>query len=288
MLPKFLPTRHALLALCLSALLAPALLPAANAPPPPSAVVAAPVAATPPQPGPRLDAALARWKKVDWDAAVQADQLKFLNLVQQRCSETIFDFSARFFKQERINGELQDEEAADMKWRGSPFSVYMKYVLGDEGREVLYVAGQYDNKIQGHPGGWLGALIKVQVAPDDPSVLKTNLRPITAAGMINMISVIVAQCELARSHGDLQLQYVGKIEAGGRPAYAIKRLLPNKPIYPNKELVILIDCAALVPVGSDGYGWDGQLLTKYHFTDFKLNVGLPDRDFDRSNKDYGF
>jgi hypothetical protein len=281
--------RPALLALCLATLLAPALLPAADAPPPSSA--AAPVAAAPaepPRPGPALDAALARWKKVDWDAAVRADQMKFLGLAQQKCRETICDFTARFFKQERINGDLHDEEAADMKWRGSPFSVYMKYVLGDEGREVLYVAGRYDNKLLAHPGGWLGALIKVQIAPDDPSALKNNLRPITAAGMINMMAVIVAQCELARANGDLQLRYAGRIEVGGRPAYAIKRLLPNKPIYPNKELVILIDAADLVPVGCDAYGWDGQLLTKYRFTEFKLNVGLTDYDFDRANKDYHF
>ncbi len=284
--------KFSLLALCLAALLAPARLLAADAPPPSSAVAPKPVAAapvpTPPHPGPELDAAIARWKKFDWDAAVKADQLKFLYLVQQKCQETIVDFTARFFKQERIKGELHDEETADMKWRGSPFSVYMKYVIGDEGREVLYVAGQYDNKILAHPGGLLGYLIKVKFAPDDPAALKNNLRPITATGMINMMSVVVTQCALARANGDLQLQYGGKIEVGGRPAYAIVRLLPNKPIYPNKELVFLVDVADIVPVGGDSYGWDGQLFTKYRFTDFKINPGLTDRDFDRDNKDYGF
>jgi hypothetical protein len=293
MLANFQLSRPALLALFFSALVAAAQLPAAGAPPPSSASAAAPVVAaaiiaTPPHPGPELDAAIARWKKVDWDAAVKDNQLKFIYLVQQKCQETIVDFTARFFKQERINGDLHDEEAADMKWRGTPFSVYMKYVLGDPGREVLYVADRYDNKLLAHPGGLLGGLIKVKVAPDDPYVFKSNLRPITAAGMTNMISVVVAQCALARANGDLQLQYGGKIEVGGRPAYAIVRFLPNKTIYPNKELVFLVDCEAIVPVGADAYGWDGQLLTKYRFTDFKLNPGLSDLDFDRDNKAYGF
>lgn len=288
MLANFQLLRPALLGL--AALLTPAWLLAADAPPPSSAtsVVAAKPVAAPPRPGPELDAAIARWKKFDFDAAVKADQLKFLYLVQQKCQETIVDFTARFFKQERINGELHDEEAADMKFRAAPFSVYMKYVIGDEGREVLYVTDHYDNKLIAHPGGLLGALIKVKMATDDPTVFKNNLRPITAAGMTNMISMVVTQCALARSNGDLKLQYLGKIEVGGRQAYAIKRLLPNKPIYPNKELVFFVDVESIVPVGGDAYGWDGQLLTKYRFTGFKLNPGLSDHDFDRANKDYGF
>jgi hypothetical protein len=242
----------------------------------------------PPSKDTELAAAIAKWKKTDWETLVQEDQSKFLQQLRQKCSETITDFTATFLKQERISGELRDQETADMKWRAKPFSVYMKYTEGDKGREALYVEGQHDNKLLVHPGGFLGPLIQIQLAPDAERVMKDNLRPITAAGMTNMLSAIVSQCELAKKNGDLKLEYLGKTEVGGRKVYTIKRTLPQKKIYPCKELVIFIDCDTITPLGTDAYDWDGQLLSKYRYNDLKLNPGLTDDDFDRGNKNYNF
>ena len=230
----------------------------------------------------------AKWAKVNWEELAKTDQLAFLQKVQQKCQETVTDYDGTFFKQERIEGKLRDPEAAHMKWRNKPFSVYMKYTQGDKGREVIYVDGQNDNQIVAHPGGALGGLIQVKVDPLSERAMKDNLRPITMAGIINMMNSIVPQFELAQKNGDLKVQYLGKMEIGGRKTYAIKRVLPQKDPYPCKELVMFIDVEALIPVGADSYGWDGQLWSKYRYTDFKLNTGLKDEDFDPKNKDYNF
>lgn len=247
---------------------------------------------TPKTTGPKdqaeLEARLVKWKQVDWQTLAEKDQLKFVQQVRQKCGETLVDFTGTLFKQERIKGKLGKEEAALIKCRTSPFAVYMKYVKGDKDREVLYLDGKYDNKIQAHPGGAMGPLFQVQLKPDSDLAMKDNLRPITMAGMVNMMHSIVPQFELAAANGDLKTEYLGQMDVGGRKAYAVKRILPQKKEYLCHEFVFFIDTEALVPVGADSYGWDGQLESTYRYTDFKINPGLTDQDFDKTNKAYNF
>jgi len=134
----------------------------------------------------------------------------------------------------------------------------------------------------------MGPLFQVQIKPDSDLAMKDNLRPITMAGMVNMLRTVVPQFELASANGDLKTEYLGQMDIGGRKAYAIKRILPQKPIYPCRELVLFIDVEELVPVGADSYGWDGQLESTYRYTEFKINPGLTDYDFDKKNKAYNF
>jgi len=230
--------------------------------------------------------ATAKWAQVDWHSLVRTDQLKFLQLLQMKCHETVIDFTATFHKQERIDGKLRDEEAANMKWRRDPFSVYMKFVMGDKGKEAVYVEGQNSGKMRAHAGGLL-SWIKLWVEPDSSRAMKDNLRPITKAGMTNMLSAALAVYEEAARNGDLKVEFLGTMTAAGRTCYGIKRTLPKKDIYPGKELVLFIDCEKLVPVGADSYDWDGQIMSKYRYADLKLNTGLTDKDFDWKNPDYG-
>ncbi len=272
----------------------PAEPPAAAEPMKPVSPVAAPVSSA--APFPQLDPSLpktedeirraaAKWAQVDWHSLVRTDQLKFLQLLQMKCHETVIDFTATFHKQERIDGKLRDEEVATMKWRRDPFSVYMKFVVGDKGKEALYVDGQNGGKMRAHAGGLL-SWIKLWVEPDSSRAMKDNLRPITKAGMTNMLSAALAVYEEAARNGDLKVEFLGTMTAAGRTCYGIKRTLPKKDIYPGKELVLFIDCEKLVPVGADSYDWDGQIMSKYRYADVKLNTGLTDKDFDWKNPDY--
>jgi hypothetical protein len=55
--------------------------------------------------------------------------------------QNIHDYQAILFKQERINGELQEQEVAYIKVRHKPFSVHMFFLAPSKGRECLYVEG---------------------------------------------------------------------------------------------------------------------------------------------------
>ena len=66
---------------------------------------------------------------------------------------TVNDYVSVFHKQERVNDKLLPEETIQFKFQ-KPFKVYMKWIKEPfEGREALYVEGQYNNKLIAHKGG---------------------------------------------------------------------------------------------------------------------------------------
>ena len=95
-------------------------------------------------------------------------------------------YYVRIKRHESISGKDQPEEVILFKFRRAPLSVHCKW-LGKEvqGREIIYVKGQYDDKIQiltGH-GDMLGAGRKMAFSPDSPLV-RSNLRyPVTEASL---------------------------------------------------------------------------------------------------------
>lgn len=106
--------------------------------------------------------------------------------------------------------------------------------------------------------------------------------------MGNMLRLVLAQSEEAKSSGDLVLTYDGTREEGGRPAYMFTRTLPNKRGYPCAVLTIYIDRETLACVRTDSYDWSGSLFAHYSYSNIMINVGLVDRDFDPDNRDYGY
>ncbi len=226
------------------------------------------------------------WKEVNWHALARRDKMEFLRQAQRRANQ-VTQFTATLSKQERIRGELRDKEVILMKWRAEPFSVYMEYEKGDKGREVLYVEGKRNNNVLVKLGGLLGFVV-VEVDPHGEQAMKDNLRPVTMAGLPNILNTSMPDFIEAERNDDLTVQYLGRLEINGRRAYTIKRILPKKDIYPCKELVIFIDVETLVPVGADTYDWDGQLESRYRYSNIDLDPDLTNEDFSRENDDYGF
>jgi len=219
-----------------------------------------------------------------------SDPLEFLRKVLRWCDERVGEYTCQFQKQEKIEGTLQKTETMQMKFRAKAFSLYIKWT-GDvtAGQEAIYVEGQNDGKVAVHPSGLLGVLFrKVMVEPTSKLALKHSRRPLTFAGMANMLRLVTPQCEKAKANGDLTLTFEGMRDLGGRPAYVFKRVLPNKNDYPCPVLIIYIDQQFLTCVRTDAYDWDGTLLSQYIYTDVVINPGLKDADFDVDNRDYCF
>ena len=219
-----------------------------------------------------------------------SDPLEFLRKSLRWCDERVLDYRCQFQKQEKIEGVILKTETMQMKFRAKTFSLYIKWV-GDvsAGQEAVYVEGQNDGKVAVHPSGLLGVLMhKVMVDPTSKLALKHARRPLTFAGMANMLRLIIPQCERAKANGDLTLTYEGIRDQNGRPAYVFKRVLPNKNDYPCPVLTIFIDQQFLICVRTDAYDWDGTLMSQYIYSDILINPGLKDEDFDVGNREYGF
>jgi hypothetical protein len=218
------------------------------------------------------------------------DPLEFLRVALKWTDEQVLDYTCRFQKQEKIGGTLAKTETMQMKFRTKTFSVYLKWD-GDvsSGQEVLYVEGANDGKVAAHPSGLLGILFrKMMLDPLGKTALKHSRRPLTFAGMANMLRLAIPQCEHAKANGDLTLTYEGLRDLEGRPTYVFKRVLPQKDDYPCPVLVLYIDRQFMVCVRTDAYDWDGTLLSQYIYTDLVINPGLTDEDFSVDNREYNF
>jgi hypothetical protein len=229
-------------------------------------------------------------KPRDMDALVKKDPMQFLRTALKWSDDTLADYTCQFEKQERIGNELAKTETMQMKFRAAPFSVYVKWSEDpSKGQEALYVAGKNDNQVLVHPSGILGVLFrKVPLDPAGKLALKHSRRPITFAGMANMLRVIFPQCEEAQKNGDLELTYEGIRKQDGRPTYVLKRVLPNKNDYQCSVLVIYIDKEYLACVRTDAYDWEGGLISQYTYSNLVINPGLKDADFDPDSAEYGF
>ena len=228
--------------------------------------------------------------QAEMETLAKSDPLEFLRLALKWHDDRIADYSCQFVKMENIGGELRKPETTLMKFRAKPFSVYVKWIEEvTKGQEVIYVDGVNDGKAYVHPSGLLGILFrKVSIDPLSKTALKHSRRPLTMAGMGNMLRLIVPQCEAAKANGDLSLAYEGLRQEDGRPAYLFKRVLPNKNKYPCEVLLIYIDCEYLLCVRTDAWDWGGGLLSHYSYTDLMINPGLEDINFDPDNRDYNF
>jgi len=221
---------------------------------------------------------------------IRKDPLAFLQLARDWTAPRVTSYTGQFQKLERINGELRKLEKMHMKFRAEPFSVYLKWTSDSKkGQEAIYVRGLHKGKAQVHPAGLIGLIFRrVGIDPEGEEARKHSRRPVTMAGMSNMVTLITGQSEEARRRGDLTLTYEGVRHDGGRASYVLKRVLPDGKGYPCETLLIFIDCQYLVCVRTDAYNWNGDLISHYFYTDLVINPGLTDRDFDPDNPDYGY
>jgi hypothetical protein len=228
--------------------------------------------------------------RADMEKLAKGDPLEFMRQSLKWTDQQIQEYTCQFKKIENIEGKLRKPELISMKFRATKFSVYLKWVQDpSKGQEAIYVDGANSGKVWVHPSGVLGVLFrKVSVDPTSKDALKHSRRPVTSAGMANMLRVVIPQCEEAKTNGDLKLTYEGLRDVGGRPTYVFRRVLPQKGDYPCDVCLIYIDAQYFCCVRTDAYDWNGDLISHYSYVDLQVNPGLKDTDFSPDNGDYGF
>jgi len=242
-----------------------------------------------PKRSPGMERAVYPKPSKEMDALARRDGLALLEESVRWYERTVTDYTCTFTKQERIDETLAKTETTFLKFREKPFSVYLKWSEPSNGQEVIFVQSRYDEKAVVHPSGLLGLIFrKVSIDPGGKLAMRHSRRPITFAGLGNMLRLAVGQCKAAQAKGDLVLEYQGVREEAGRPAYVLNRILPDGKGYPCHQLFILIDLEFLLPVRTEAYLWDGRLLSDYRYTDLNLNPGLTDEDFNPENREYSY
>jgi hypothetical protein len=212
--------------------------------------------------------------------------------------EKIQDYSCTLVKRERIDGTLGEHEYMFTKIRQRPFSVYMYFLAPAKlkGQEVLYVAGQNDGKLLGHPNGIRHKLIgTVKLQPDSMLAMAGNRYPITELGLRRLVTRLIEVGEHDMKFGDCEVKMIGGAKVSGRDCTCIQVVHTAR----RKEFIfnmarIFIDNQLNVPIRYEAYDWPKEpggppvLLEEYTYVNLKLNNGFTDQDFDPKNPNYQF
>jgi hypothetical protein len=213
------------------------------------------------------------------------------------------DYTAQFVKQELVRGELLDEQEMEMKVRHQPFSIYLKWVTGEAGREVLYVDGVNNGRMIAHGGKWKARLPAVNLELSSNLALAESRHPITSAGLLHL-----AKTMLDVHKSDLETKRFARCEKlpdqvfDGRPChtYLIEYIDP-KVSEQYRKSISLIDKEWSIPVYTRNFGWlnndapadpeehDAATLVEfYSYSNVKFRSNLVALDFDHANEEYRF
>lgn len=223
--------------------------------------------------------------------AVKIEEL-FSNVVT--AAGKVEDYTCIFTKQEYIKGKMQRLETIFMKHKKEPHSVYMKWTKKPNiDRECLYCEGKYDNKLKVHEGRGIKSLIgTISIDPKSPMAMEGSRHPITDAAIFNTVFKINNDFELAKKHPEHKVSYkrFEEKEIQGQPSFCVLIIQPkNRTLgYYAYKAEICIHQKLYIPTSVKIWDFSGRLVEFYTYREYKINVGLTDRDFDIKNKEYNF
>ncbi len=238
------------------------------------------------------------------ERALQTLKLKMALLEKGRTFlESIPDYTAQFSKQELVHGELLEEQSIHLKCRHRPFSVYLKWETGDEGREVLFIEGQNDDEMIVHGGGWKARLPALSISPTSSLALKESRYPITNAGILELAKTMLSVHEQDIKAGSIaKCEKLADQEFDGRPCETFLVEYRDATVSPTyRKSMTLLDKEWHIPVYARNFGWANEgstatgeqmdeetLIEYYTFAEIHFRQQLAEVDFDRTNEDYRF
>jgi hypothetical protein len=204
------------------------------------------------------------------------------------------DYEAVFLKREVLGGKLL-KTTTQLKVREEPFSVYMKFVEPNKGREVLFVNGRNDGKLLVHETGFKSLVGTLALDIKSRDVMSENRYPVTMVGLNNLVTTIIKQWEAEAKYGEVDVLYRPKNRLGEQECEVIETSHPKKRNqFPFQLTRVWIDTATNWVIRVEQFdfpaaqGGEPPLAEEYTYVRIKPNVGLTDRDFDKRNPAYEF
>ena len=206
-------------------------------------------------------------------------------------------YTCTFSKQEQLTRKGEPlRQTMSLKFRREPFSVYLKYVEPNAGREVIYVEGRNNGKLQVHEASGLASLIgTITLAPTCNDAMKENKYPLTMIGMEKMLERFIGEWEESLQHADTKVQQYPQAKLGDVECmmFEVSHPQQREPLKFHMSRVYF-DKKTLLPLRAEQYAFpaksaaEPQLVEEYNYTDVKTDVLLSETDFDVKNEKYGF
>ncbi len=202
------------------------------------------------------------------------------------------DYTSTFFKQEKIDGNLQDGETIRLKLRHRPFSVHMEW--NDTGRESLYVDGKHDGRVLVRLGGWKRRLGTVRLDPSGKLAMGESRYAITEIGLLLLSERLIAERKADRElKQGISCRMLTTTTPRGheRVRFVVEYDNPARGSG-YRKLITDIDKQSLLPVEVKYYEWPAQtadeadpiseaetLIAHYAYSDLRFDCELNDDDF---------
>lgn len=203
---------------------------------------------------------------------------------------SVNDYTAVFWKRERIRGKLRPEERIFFKFQ-KPFKFYMRWLQGaHEGREAVYVEGLNGNKVSVHEPQGLARFITALLDPAGARVLKESRFPFTEIGIGRIIERVGKDVRRGQVEGSLRLVDHGREKIQGREYRRMEGIIVEdaKETHSFSRLVLSIDEQLSLPIKVVLHDRADVIVGEYMYSDLRLNPGLQETDFDTSNPTYHF
>ncbi len=212
--------------------------------------------------------------------------------------ENVRDYSAILYKQERISGELHDQEVAFVQVRHQPFSVHMFFLAPSKGRECLYVEGPAgtDGKLHARDCGFRRKLGVFKLDPEGKLAMDGQKYPITKLGIRNLTTELITVASNDINYGECEVRTaqteIGPANGAKRPVTLIEVLHPTpRKNFRFHKAQVFIDNELRVPIRYAAYLWPAApgeqppLEEAYTYLNLKLNNNFTDADFDPKNSE---
>ena len=205
-------------------------------------------------------------------------------------SDLVQSYTARFVRQEVVEGSLRPREEALLKFQ-RPGRIYLRWTAGrPAGREILFVPGQNGDRMLVREPGLLASLATIVMAPDSPRVLEESRHPVTDIGLGRLIGLILDNTRRAAAAGDLAVRDLGSSVGPEGPGRGLEALLGGQPDrgYYCRRLVLVVGEVSGLPLRAAMYDWADRMVAEYAYLDLRLDPPLSGRDFDPANPEYAF
>jgi outer membrane lipoprotein-sorting protein len=201
--------------------------------------------------------------------------------------DTVADYTCRLDKKVKKDGILYEDLSISVKYK-KPKHYYFRWDRGSEkGREVIFVAGKYNDKLVAHPGGFL-QFMTFHLDPEGRLAMQRNRHSLQHSGMEKIINLIESNFKRAREKGLDAIQFIGDDRIAERDVWILEGRFPENQGFYAHRVIVSIDKTMTLPVKISIFDWSDALVEEYVFRDLKVNVGITENDFNPGNPDYNF
>ncbi len=217
-------------------------------------------------------------------------------LAAQDVVKSLTDYEANFTKTE-LMGRKSLTTRMQLKVRHAPFSVYLKFMDPNAGREAIYVSGKNSNQVVVHATGLASLVGTLSLDPTSSTAMEDNRYPITKVGMLSMVEMVMGQwlAQAKQNATGISVNNFPNSKIGEQPCQTIETVLAQ-PLGTNsfQTTRLYIDLATKLPIRvqqfafPDRRGQKPVLVEDYLYQNVRSNISLAEIDFDSRNPRYGY